>query len=145
MPEAPIYTRPRFLPPSRIEGASIRQSLVADGCVIGEGTTIENSIIGLRCLIGRNVVIRNSVIMGNDFYEPPGEERQALPGRPPLGIGDSSHIEGAIIDKNCHIGRGVQVLNAHGCESSEETPCAMIRDGVVVVPKGAVLPDGWHL
>lgn len=145
VPEAPIYTRPRFLPPSRIEGASIRQSLVADGCVIGEGTTIENSIIGLRCLIGRNVVIRNSVIMGNDFYEPPGEERQALPGRPPLGIGDSSRIEGAIIDKNCHIGRGVQVLNAHGCESSEETPCAMIRDGVVVVPKGAVLPDGWHL
>lgn len=145
VPDSPIYTRPRFLPPSRIEGASIRQSLVADGCIIGDGTTIENSVIGLRCLIGRNVVIRNSVIMGNDYYEPPGEKHDPQPGRPPLGIGDSSRIEGAIIDKNCHIGHGVQVVNVRGCESAEETDCAMIRDGVVVIPKGAVLPDGWHL
>ena len=145
-PSAPIYSRARFLPPSRVDGASIRRSLVADGCVIGEGTTIENSIIGLRCRIGRNAVIRNSILMGNDFYESPDEcARDAQKGQPPLGVGSGVHIEGAIIDKNCHIGDRVRIANPQGVQSSQETEHAMIRDGVVVVPKGATLPDGWTL
>jgi glucose-1-phosphate adenylyltransferase len=144
LPNAPIFSRPRFLPPSRIDGATIRQSLVADGCVIGEGTVVENSIIGLRCLIGPNVVIRNSVLMGNDFYQRPDGAATSLT-CPPLGIGEGSRIEGAIIDKNCSVGRGVQILNPHGIESTEEDQCAMIRDGIVVIPKGAKLPDGWKL
>ncbi|MCR4412346.1 MAG: glucose-1-phosphate adenylyltransferase [Thermoguttaceae bacterium] len=144
-PQSPIYTRARFLPPSRIDGAVIRGSLVADGCEIGEGTIIENSVIGLRCLIGRNVVIRNSVVMGNDFYRGLGDEDSPADGLPPLGIGDGTVIEGAIIDKNCRIGRGVQAVNANGLQSTEETDCAMVRDGVLVVPKNAVLPDGWSL
>src|SRR6185503_4995491 len=84
--DAPIYTRARFLPPSRIDGATIRNSLVADGCVIGEGTTIERSVVGLRCCIGRGVTIRNSVIMGSDDYE--SRAAMAREGMTiPIGIG----------------------------------------------------------
>ena len=90
-------------------------SLVADGCKIEEGAVIENSIIGLRCLIGRNVTIRNSILMGNDFYEAPDEIAAGKSnGRPPLGVGCGTHIEGAIIDKNCRIGCHVRIVNAQG-------------------------------
>ncbi len=144
--DAPIYSRARFLPPSRIEGAAIRDSLVADGCTIEEGAVIENSVIGLRCLIGRDVQVRNSVLMGNDFYEPPDEiaEDQSN-GRPPLGVGPGTRIEGAIVDKNCRIGRDVQIINRQGVDWTEETPCGMVRDGIVVIPKAATLPDRWTL
>jgi glucose-1-phosphate adenylyltransferase len=142
-PEAPIYTRARFLPPSRIEGATIRQSLIADGCMIGEGAVIENSVIGLRCLIGRGVVIRNSVVMGSDYYQAPEELDGARgDGWPALGIGPGSQIRNAILDKNCRIGRNVRIENASGVESSGETDYGMICDGVAVVPKGATVPDG---
>ncbi len=135
--DAPLYSRARFLPPSRFDGASIRSSLLADGCEIEEGAVIENSVIGLRCRIGCNVTIRNSVLMGSDFYE--------APGRPPLGVGEGTRIEGAIIDKNCRIGRNVQIVNHQGIESTDETSQSMIRDGIVVIPKGATLPDNWKL
>ncbi|MGW8258064.1 MAG: glucose-1-phosphate adenylyltransferase, partial [Thermoguttaceae bacterium] len=135
-PGAPIYSRARFLPPTRIDGGEISASLIADGCRIGEGTLIENSIIGLRCIIGRDVSIRNSIILGNDFYEPPADaERQRSNGLPALGIGAGTRIEGAIIDKNCHIGRNVRVLNEDGLDSTEETQFGMIRDSIMVVPK----------
>jgi len=139
---APIYSRARFLPPTRVDGASIRQSLVADGCIIEHGAVIENSVIGLRCLIGRDAVIRNSVLMGNDYYEPPGGDGD---GRPPLGVGAGTVIEGAIVDKNCRIGRKVRVVNDARQENTDETSFGMIRDGVVVVPKEATLPDRWSL
>ena len=144
VPEAPIYTQGRFLPPSRIERASIRGSLVADGCRIEEGAVVENSIVGLRCVIGRNATIRNSILMGNDFYELPHElAADAAAGIAPLGVGAGSHVEGAIIDKNCRIGCNVRVINGHGLENSEETPFGMVRDGILVIPKGTTLPDGW--
>jgi glucose-1-phosphate adenylyltransferase len=125
---------------------TIRGSLVADGCRIEEGAVVENSIVGLRCVIGRNVTIRNSILMGNDFYEQPHEiAADAAAGITPLGVGAGSHIEGAIIDKNCRIGRNVRAMNSCGVENSEETPFGMIRDGILVVPKGTTLPDGWTL
>lgn len=140
---APIYTRARFLPPSRVDGATVRGSLIADGCVIEAGAVIENSVIGLRCLIGRNVTIRDSILMGNDYYESPEEiVAEQVAGRPPLGVGEGSLIEGAIIDKNCRIGRHVQVANHQGVQASEETQQGAIYDGVVVIPKDAALPDG---
>ncbi len=146
LPGAPIYTQGRFLPPSRIDRATIRGSLVADGCRIEEGAVVENSIVGLRCVIGRNVTIRNSILMGNDFYEQPHEiAADAAAGITPLGVGAGSHIEGAIIDKNCRIGCNVRAINSRGLENSEETPFGMIRDGIFVVPKGTTLPDGWVL
>lgn len=142
--DAPLFSRARFLPPSRIDGATIRGSLVADGCVIEEGAVIENSVIGLRCRIGPDVVIRDSIVMGNDYYQTPEDyAHDQTNGQPPLGIGPGTRIETAIIDKNCRIGRGVRVVNRRRTDSSEETPPAMIRDGIVVVTKGAVLPDGW--
>ncbi len=146
LPDAPVFTRPRFLPPTRIDGAAIRNSLVADGCVIEAGAVIENSIIGLRGLIGRDAVIRNSVLLGNDFYEAPEPPSPGFPSdRPPLGVGAAAHIENAIIDKNCRIGRDVRIVSTGGLESSDETQYGMIRDGVFVSPKGAVLPNGWTL
>jgi glucose-1-phosphate adenylyltransferase len=142
---APIYTRARFLPPTRADGAIIQQSLVADACVIGQNTRIENSVIGLRCRIGNNVTIRNSVIMGADYYETPAQlsaDRSA--GRPPIGIGDGAVIEGAIVDKNCHVGAGAQVIgNPRQLDRVVGENFEML-DGILVVPKNAVLPDGWH-
>ncbi|HEX5471761.1 MAG TPA: glucose-1-phosphate adenylyltransferase [Lacipirellulaceae bacterium] len=141
---APIYSRSRSLPPTRAEGVTFEHSLVADGCMIGSGTRIENSVIGLRCPIGRNVTIRNSVIMGVDFYETPEQlaaNRGA--GRPPIGIGEGTVIENAIVDKNCHVGAGAHVVgNPDQVERIAGDNWEML-DGIIVVPKAAVLSDGW--
>lgn len=143
--QQPIYSRARYLPPSRVDGATIRHSLIADGCLIEEGATIENSVIGLRCRIGRNVTIRNSVLMGADFYETPEEVSAARgAGRPLLGIGEGSHVEQAIIDKNCSIGRGVIINNQRGLQTSDDAD-VMIADGIVCVQKNVTLPDGWRM
>jgi glucose-1-phosphate adenylyltransferase len=143
---APIYSHARFLPPSRIDGATLRGSLVADGCTIEEGAVIENSVIGLRCMIGRDVQIRNSILMGNDFYETPEAiARGKANGNPPLGVGPGTRISGAIVDKNCRIGRNVEIVNRQQVQTTDERPEYTIRDGIVVVPKGVSLPDGWTL
>ncbi|MDR0520811.1 MAG: glucose-1-phosphate adenylyltransferase [Planctomycetaceae bacterium] len=140
------YTEPRFLPPTRMDGAMVRESLVADGCTIGNGAVIENSIIGLRCQIGKGVKIRHSIIMGADYYETEAEiQEQSRRGIPPIGIGENSEIDHAIIDKDCHIGRRVKILNTGGVVDGEEKPYGMIRDGVICVQKKAVIPDGWTL
>ena len=115
----PIYTHARFLPASKVNGASIRQAIVADGCIITDAR-IDRAVIGLRSVIESGATIRNSVLMGADFYE--GEGPPPAPGNPPLGIGRNAVIDGAIIDKNARIG-----------------------DGVVVVPKGAVISDGTRI
>jgi glucose-1-phosphate adenylyltransferase len=143
-PDAPVYTRARFLPPSLLEGATIRQSLIADGCHIGRGTIIENSIVGLRCQIGDHVVIRNSVLMGCDEYESKWQQatNDSL-GRPSLGIGANSVVEGAIVDKNCRIGRDVRIVNQAGIQQSDDADDCMICDGIPIIIKDAVLPDGW--
>jgi glucose-1-phosphate adenylyltransferase len=145
-PEQRIYSRPRFLPPSRVSGASIERSLVADGCTIGSGARITNSIIGLRCRIGSGVSISNSVILGADFYESAADQAtNRARGMPDVGIGPDTVIDTAIIDKNCRIGRGVEIANPRGIPSSEESPTAMICEGIVVVPKEVTLIDGWSL
>ncbi len=140
-PNAPIYTRARFLPSSRIEGATIRNSIIGDGCIIAPGATIENSVIGIRCRIGQNVTIRNSVVMGADEYE-------ALEGcsaeRPTIGIGSGTLIDGAIVDKNCRIGCNVRIADAAKAEKTE-TDQYTISDGIAVIEKGVTLPDGWKL
>jgi len=143
--ESPIYTRARFLPPTRMDGVTVHRSLVADGCQIEAGAVIENSVIGLRCRIGRGVQIRNSVIMGADYYEDVKSNAGKDEHRVPLGIGAETVIDGAIIDKNARIGRGVQITNPDGVENTEETPQAVIRDGIVVITRETELPDGWRL
>jgi glucose-1-phosphate adenylyltransferase len=143
---APIYSRARFLPPSRIEGASVRNSLIADGCQIESGVTIENSVIGLRCHIGRNATIRNSIVMGNDYFQSTEEiAADQAAGRSAIGIGESALVEGAIVDKNCRIGRRVCVCNKDGSQSTPDNDLAVIAEGIVVVAKEAMLPEGWKL
>ncbi|TWT47578.1 glucose-1-phosphate adenylyltransferase [Botrimarina hoheduenensis] len=143
---SPIYTRPRFLPPTRIDGATISGSLIADGCVIEPGAVIENSVVGLRCRIGRDVHIRDSVLMGGDYYEDTSRvAANDAAGLPRIGIGAGSVVEGAIIDKNCRISSGVRIVNDSGQSEVDASQGVVVRDGVVVVPKKAVLPTGWRL
>jgi glucose-1-phosphate adenylyltransferase len=139
----PIFTRARFLPCSRIAGATVRNSLISDGCLIGRGSVIENSVIGVRARIAENVTIRDSYIMGIDFPETQKQllENQRL-NRPPIGIGANSVIERAIVDKNARIGRNAKIVNQVGTDNSEEQAAAVIRDGVVVIPKDSIVVDG---
>ncbi len=141
--EQPVFTRPRYLPCSRLGGAIVKNSLICDGCIIGRGVVIENSVIGVRSIIGENTTIRDSYMMGIDYYEQAHQlaENQRQ-GRPPSGIGAGSVIERAIIDKNARIGRNVRVINDTGIVDSEETSTHVIRDGVTVIPKGVVVRDG---
>ena len=142
----PIFTRPRFLACSRIAGATVKNSVICDGSVIGRGAVIENSVIGVRARIADHVTIRNTYVMGIDFLEHSHQfaENQRL-GRPNFGIGAHSVIEHAIIDKNARIGRNVRVINERGTVDGEEFDTHVIRDGVVVIPKLATVTDGTSI
>lgn len=138
----PIFTRPRYLPPSRISGATINNSLIADGCTIGSGSLIENSVIGVRAQIADNVTIRNTYIMGADSYEQPRHlSDNTRAGRPNIGVGTGSVIDNALIDKNVRIGRNVRIVNEAGVVDSDEAPHFVIRDKIVVIPKYTILQD----
>lgn len=141
----PVYSRARYLPPSMLEGAQIKQSLIADGCRVGQGAVIENSVIGLRCIIGPHVTIRDSIIMGADYYEQPDPAHPCGPQYPSLGIGGGSVIEGAIVDKNCRIGNQVRIVNEQRIVDGPDAVDCVVRDGIPVVVKGAELRDGWTL
>lgn len=140
-PDAPIYTRARFLPPTRMAQAQVKQSLIANGSIIGEGAVIENSIIGLRAIIGPGVTIRDSIVMGCDYYATDNPQREVA-----MEIGAGTVIEGAIIDKNVSLGKNVRIVNeSQRQETSLEHPHCVIRDGIPIVIKNSVLPDGWDL
>ncbi|MCH2178347.1 MAG: glucose-1-phosphate adenylyltransferase [Mariniblastus sp.] len=144
-PESPIYTRPRYLPPTHLGHVEVKNSLIANGCQIGKGSRIENSVIGLRTLIGDNVHIRNSIVMGADYYESglPQTQPNSLT---PLGIGTDSLIDGAIIDKNCRIGSGVSISNlSQTIETDLNHPTCVIRDSIPIITKGGELKHGWNL
>ncbi|TWU16699.1 glucose-1-phosphate adenylyltransferase [Allorhodopirellula heiligendammensis] len=136
---APIYSRPRFLPPTIMGKSTISGSLIADGCLIGDNVTIENSVIGLRTVIGDNVTIKDSVVMGADFIEMKGQARD---GKLPLGIGEGSYISGAILDKNCRIGADVRITNAAGVDHHGEEESLQIRDGISIVIKEGQIESG---
>ncbi|MCX7680997.1 MAG: glucose-1-phosphate adenylyltransferase [Anaerolineae bacterium] len=138
----PIYTRPRFLPPSVTDGCNLERVVLAEGSLI-HGASIRESVIGLRSIVGEGVRIARTVMMGADFYESPEEklENRRL-GRPDIGIGRGSSIEGAIIDKNARIGEGVVIRPHTAEEGMVETEYYVIRDGIVVIPKNTIVPDG---
>lgn len=137
-----IYTRPRLLGPSKIFGTWFNQTVIAEGCII-HAKKIERCIVGIRSRIGEGTEISNAIIMGNDRYETL-DEINANVDRPNLGIGKNCHIRNAIIDKDVRMGNYV---NIHGSvalqDTEEETHC--IRDGIVVVKKGAIIPDGTKI
>jgi glucose-1-phosphate adenylyltransferase len=140
-PRCPIYSQRPFLPPSQLHGSRIDDALVADGCFL-DHVDVERAIIGVRTRLSKGVKIRDSLILGADEYETSqeGASRRA-DSRPPLGIGENSQIERAIIDKNARIGRNVRISNARGLRE-QDGGFYFIREGIVIVPKGAVVPDG---
>jgi len=137
----PIFTHPRFLAPTKVQGCRIDNALIADGSFIA-GADIERSIIGIRSRIETGVKIRRSLILGADLYETE-DEIAAAPRRgiPPIGIGEGSFIDNAIIDKNARIGRNVRIVN-EGRDKERDGNGFFIREGLVIVPKDAVIPDG---
>ena len=140
IPNKPVYTHARFLPPTELQGATLNKVLLAEGCSIADAE-IANSVIGIRSIIGSQVVIRDSVIMGADYYETDehrSENRQL--GRPDIGVGDGSVIKGAILDKKARLGRNVHIRYLPDRPDSE-TENWVARDGLVVVPKSAVILD----
>lgn len=138
--DTPIYTHPRFLPGSKVNGATLRQAIISDGCIISDAH-LERSVIGLRSIIRSGATIRNSIIMGADYFE---QDQPADSARPAMGIGRNCVIDRAIIDKNARIADGV-VITPEGKPSDYDGENYFIRDGIVVVPKGAVIPTGFWI
>ncbi len=140
---APIYTRPRYLPPTKLLDCNVIESMVGEGCILRE-CTVKRSVIGIRSRIETGCLIDNALLMGSDYYESPSERLQTLEsGKVPLGIGANTTIRRAIVDKNARIGRNVQIVNKdHVEESNREKLGFVIRSGIVVVIKNATIPDG---
>ncbi len=137
----PIYTHPRNLPSSRLNNCTLHQSIIADGCVLN-GADITHSIVGVRSRIGNGTTIKHSILMGCDSYETTEEiDANEKRGIPDMGIGKHCTVINAIIDKNVHIGDNVSIINAHNLQEKDEE-FYNIRDGIIVVPKGAVIPSG---
>lgn len=141
--EAPVYTRARYLPPSKIDATEMKDSIISDGCIIN-GARITNCVVGLRSRISNGVLLEASYMMGADYYQSIDEMRRDLQkGVPRLGLGEGTVVRRAIIDKNARIGSGVRLLNESGViEKDGEGGSYYIRDGIIIVPKNAVIMDG---
>ncbi len=141
-PGGVIYTRMRYLPASRIIDAQLEQALVSDGCTIAAGARITRSVVGVRTQIGKNARILNSVIIGADRFETTDEKMEnARRGFPNTGIGENTVIENAILDKDCRVGSNVKIINQDKVKNGEG-PNFVIREGIVVIPRSAVVLDG---
>ena len=138
---APIFSRPRYLPGSKINGAQIDHAVISDGCIINSAR-IANSIVGLRTIIGDGTELNRVVILGSDYYESQESvARHEKEGQPRVGIGAHCKIENAIIDKNARIGNNVTISPA-GKPENVDHERYFIRDGIVIIPKDAVIPHG---
>jgi len=139
-PDAPIYTHPRFLPGSKINGATLRQAIIADGCIISDAH-LERCVVGIRSIIQSGATIRDTIVMGADYFQ---LDSAGEPGGLPIGIGRNCVIERTIIDKNAHIGDGV-VISPEGKPANMDAEKYFVRDGIVVIPKNAVIPAGFWI
>ncbi|HPA19571.1 MAG TPA: glucose-1-phosphate adenylyltransferase [Verrucomicrobiae bacterium] len=137
----PIYTRPRYLPASKCHGGRLKDAVLADGCIIGDAA-LSRALLGIRSVIGSGVVMEDVVMMGADHYD--DQQMRPFPEAPPLGVGDGTRVKRAIIDKNVRIGRNC-VISPEGKESHADHALYCVRDGIIVIPKGAVIPDGTTL
>jgi len=138
----PIYTRPRMLPPSKIFGTAIHHSVIAEGCIL-HADLIQRSLIGIRTRIGRKTTIKNSIIMGADFFETI-EAIVLNTENPPMGIGNNCILHQAIIDKNARVGNNVQIIGDDTLPDVQEEAYSIV-DGIVVLKKGAIIPDNTRL
>ena len=137
-----VYTRARMLPPAKISGTIINKAILAEGCII-HAKEVTSSVVGIRARVGKDTVIKNTYIMGCDYYENIDQiEQKNKKGIPILGIGERCIIEDAIIDKNCSIGNDVTIKGGSHLEKVDH-PLYTIKDGIVVIKKGAVIPNGY--
>ena len=137
-----IYTRARMLPPAKISGTTLEKTIVAEGCIIN-ASRVEHSVLGIRTRIGYGSTIVSCYIMGTDFYETLDEMNTSVSnGLPKLGIGERCYIKNSIIDKNCRIGNDVRINGGKHLANAEHQLYS-IKEGIVVVKKGAVIPDGF--
>lgn len=140
-PGAPIYTQSRFLPASVVEDTVVNRAMISDGCKI-HSSRLERCVLGIRSLISSGSHLRTTIVMGADYYE---SDKGGTPeGMVPIGIGHGCVIEDAIIDKNARIGDGV-VITPQDKDANSEGPGYYIRDGIVVIPKNAVIPAGTRI
>jgi glucose-1-phosphate adenylyltransferase len=141
--DTPVFSRPRYLPSSKFINCKISNSLISDGCILNH-VEIDHCIVGIRTRIGNGAVIEHSLLMGADYYqtlEDLAQERQH--GIPWIGIGENTNIRKAIIDKNVRIGANVKILNeARRVDYDSEDGSFFIREGIVIIPKGATITDG---
>ncbi|MCX6560357.1 MAG: glucose-1-phosphate adenylyltransferase [Candidatus Aminicenantes bacterium] len=142
--ERPIFTHARFLPGSKILQSDVHGSILCEGSIINR-SAIRQSIVGIRSRIAEGCVLDRTVVMGADYFESAEEKaRNEAKGIPPIGIGRDSEIRNAIIDKNARIGQGVRLINARGLRDEQTDSCCVVN-GILVVPKNAVIPDGTVL
>jgi glucose-1-phosphate adenylyltransferase len=138
---APIFTRPRFLPASKINGAEIDHAVVSDGCIINHAK-IQHSIVGVRSLVDAGSTLHRTILLGCDYFESDiSVQENAAAGRPKIGIGKNTRIENAIIDKNARIGDNCVITPAGKAENVDH-PLYYIRDGIVIIPKNGTIPHG---
>ncbi|MEZ4241522.1 MAG: hypothetical protein R3F59_36305 [Myxococcota bacterium] len=141
VPEAPIYTRARFLPPTIFRDARIERSLVAEGCLL-HGARVVHSVVGQRSWLLPDCRVEDSIVMGADYYEVEGRRDKVIEaGRIPVGIGEGASIKRAIIDKNARIGAGA-VIHGSPDRPDEDHDQWCVRDGIIIVHKGATIPSG---
>src|ERR1019366_4490532 len=138
---APIFSRPRYLPGSKINGAEINHALISDGCIINRAH-INNTIVGLRTFVGAGTELNRVIVLGSDYYESEGSVlKNETEGKPRVGIGMNCKIENAIIDKNARIGNNV-TISPVGKAENLDAERYFVRDGIVVIRKDAVIPHG---
>jgi glucose-1-phosphate adenylyltransferase len=143
--KAPIYTRQRFLPPSKFLNCNITSSIIGEGCILKDNCRVHHSVLGVRTRISQGCTIEDTLIMGADYYQSFTEKNPPNYGGIyiPLGIGEDSTVRRAIVDKNAHIGANVQIVNKDRIEEADrESLGFFIRSGIVTVLKNAVIPDG---
>lgn len=141
--DAFIYTRARMLPPSKVMGTTLEHCMMAEGCII-EASRIDRSVIGIRSRIGKGTTIEHSIIMGNDNFQSRDFINEAKPEEPPMGIGQRCYISNCIIDMNVCIGNDVRIVGGEHLPDGDY-PLHYVRDGIIIVKKGTVIPDGTHL
>ena len=138
---APIFSRPRYLPGSKINGAQIDHAVISDGCIINRAR-INTSIVGLRTIVGSGTELNRTIVLGSDYYESKESvDKNEAAGRPRIGIGENCKIENAIIDKNARIGNNVTISPA-GKQDNTDHESYYIRDGIIIIPKDAVISHG---
>ena len=137
-----IYTRARMLPPAKISGTTLEKTIIAEGCIIN-ASRIEHSVIGIRSRVGHGTTIVSSYIMGNDYFETIDQITNSLEkGTPHTGIGHRCYIKNAIVDKNCRIGDDVRINGGTHLENTDHS-LYTVKDGIVVIKKGAIIPNGY--